>query len=196
MTEFRDPRPLRLAWDGDDGSFRVEQGHFDDIPEGWKEVEPRLYRPQWPPCRYRQITQFGGTGKIIVKARCALFNQNVDYEICSVCSDYEPPLKYLPPPSKEEYEHFVQHGVYPPDYNLLLEDQGIDPFSQVSEHIRSAQPTEVPPDVEWEPCDFRKERESDCNSCTQYKCDNNEHEKYGKRVYKSVCSKCPLRRQA
>ena len=192
MTEFRDPRPLRLAWNGDDGSFRVEQGHFEDIPEGWKEVEPGLFKPQWPPCRYRQISQFGGLGKIVVKANCALFKQEVDHEICSACSDHEPPFKYLPPPSKEEYEHFVKYGVFPPDYNLLLEDQGIDPFSQVPDYVRN-QPDVPVGDIGWEPCSFRKERQSDCNSCTQYKCDNNEHEKYGKRVYKSTCSNCSLR---
>lgn len=183
---------MKIQWLDDEGSFKVIGGTLKEIPAGWKETEPNVFVPQWVECRFRQLSYGSNNGVPYIKPYCTHFDKEVDFSICQGCTEHKPKRKSsreVPKSDAPDIDGFKIINI--PEKPQTHEPTGIKitgPFA----HLANVQPKQG-----WAPCMFRilKPQDDDCGGCKKFLCNNPEHPKYKKRVYKSLCEKCDLRKE-
>jgi hypothetical protein len=64
-----DPGPCGRPIVHDDGRIEYPEGQPSEI-EGYERIEPRVFRPAWPSCRWRALTVANPDGCLAIQSCC------------------------------------------------------------------------------------------------------------------------------
>jgi hypothetical protein len=158
---------LNVEFDDDGrGGFTVTGGKLTAPPEGWKEVCPGRWEPQWPACVLRGLSTQVALGVPTVTIHCNEAHKVVGFNDCEGC---------------QKVRTWAGGGARQAESHTIGADDshtgGLQP---------SAAPLEVPPD--WPVCSFQEIIPSTC--CFKAKCIHPNPHQAGRLLKRSDCIDC------
>jgi hypothetical protein len=174
---------LNVQFDEDGRGGFVVVGKLAMSPEGWKEVRPGRFEPQWPECRKRGLSSRVAKGVPLFTVHCNHHHRVVGIETCEGCPHAEP---HGPPLTQEMLERAT----------AATETQGVrmQPALVMLEQDDPEVPEALPDltTLRWPACPHREMVNTE-GCCPKLKCMCRGHTKEGAVVYRKDCQGCTSR---
>lgn len=180
---------LRVKFDDDDGGFTVLAGELKGIPEGWKEVTPGRFEPQWPGCRLRGLSKRVVDGVPVIIVHCNHVYHDVDVSACKDCKDAEPKAQLSMPQEILEEQMVALEGqaLDQEEYKYFIKGQ--EKFVNDPEGLLKDQQTKLANLLKWPACVYRKQSDQG-GCCPKLICTSPDHVNQDKVLKRKDCTQC------